>query len=366
MPELKHDEVQKYLSYVVGPGSKLISVGGMPSTGENDELKGFGYGEPVLIEYELNGVIQKAVLGSARTDGGFGHDFLADRAHGVVLAGETFNKLPRHIELMDTGAITKDGQLISIGAADNFFIFDKYAGGREYFRDLERIKSDGALTDNDRERCRALSKYLTEIHAVKKDAPELYVRRIRDLVGQGECIMGLIDSYPEDWAFPYAGVLRDIEMKCVDWRWRLRDRASRLCVEHGDFHPWNVLFLEDTGTDFMVLDRSRGEFGEAADDVAAMSINYIFYALQQGGAFEGPFKELFEIFWREYLENSGDGEVMTVIQPFYAWRGLVVASPVWYPNLTDEIRQKLFNFVLNMLAADKFSPADIGPYLEKP
>lgn len=364
MPELKHDEVQRYLNYIVGSDAKLISVGGMPSTGEKDTLKGFGYGDPVLIEYELNGVIEKAVLGSARTDGGFGHDFLADRAHGVVLAGETFNKLPRHIELLDTGAITRDGRLVSIGAADNFFIFDKYVGGKEYFQDLERIKAAGTLTDNDRDRCRALSRYLAEIHAAKKDAPELYVRRIRDLVGQGECIMGLIDSYPDDWTFPYPGVLRDIEIKCVEWRWRLRGRENRLCVEHGDFHPWNVLFLKDTGVDFMVLDRSRGEFGEAADDVAGMSINYIFYALQERGEFSGPFKELFEIFWREYLETSGDGEVMTVIQPFYAWRGLVVASPVWYPNLTDDIRHKLFNFILNVLKADKFGPGSVEEYLE--
>ncbi len=138
---------------------------------------------------------------------------------------------------------------------------------------------------------------------------------------------------------------------------------SRLCVEHGDFHPWNVLFMDDTGADFMVLDRSRGEFGEAADDVAAMSINYIFYALQERSDFDGPFKELFEIFWREYLETSGDGDIMTVIQPFYAWRGLVVASPIWYPNLTDDIRHKLFNFILNVLAADKFSPSGIAEYL---
>ncbi len=363
MAQLKLDAVQSYLRGLFGPAVKLLSVGGIPPTGAKDELKGFGYGEPVLVEYELNGSVERAVLGSARPDGGFGHDFLADKAHGVVLAHETFNKLPRHIKSLDAGVITGDGRLMSIGEADNFFIFDKFVGGTEYFRDLEKIKTAGMLTELDRARTTGLAEYLAGIHAVKHDAPELYVRRIRDLIGHGECIMGLIDSYPSDWAFPYPGALKDIEMRCVDWRWKLRGRENRLCVEHGDFHPWNILFLDETSAEFMVLDRSRGEFGEAADDVAGLSINYIFYALQQRGSFDGPFKELYLRFMDEYLGKTEDADLVRVIQPFYAWRGLVVASPIWYPNLSDDIRRQLFNFIMNVLDSETFDYLKVADYL---
>jgi hypothetical protein len=363
LARLNLEAMQTYLEGLFGPGVKLLSVGGIPATGDKDELKGFGYGEPVLVEYELEGVTEKAVLGSARPDGGFGHDFLADKAHGVILAHETFNNLPRHIKSIDAGAITRDGRLVSIGDAENFFIFDKFVGGTEYFRDLERIKAAGELSDLDRRRTMALSGYLAGIHSEKKDAPELYIRRIRDLIGHGECIMGLIDSYPADWAFPYAGALHDIELKCVEWRWKLRGRENRLCVEHGDFHPWNILFMDGTTTDFMVLDRSRGEFGEAADDIAGLAINYIFYALQERGSFDGPFKELFLTFMEDYLEKTGDGQILHVIQPFFAWRGLVVASPIWYPNLSDDIRRQLFNFIMNVLDTDRFDYNRVAEYL---
>jgi aminoglycoside phosphotransferase family enzyme len=132
---------------------------------------------------------------------------------------------------------------------------------------------------------------------------------------------------------------------------------------HGDYHPWNVLFRQ--GVDFTVLDRSRGEWGEPSDDVSAMSINYIFYALQAYGSLAGPFEKLYRFFWNLYLEKTGDEEMLDVIQPFYAWRCLVVASPVWYPNLALDVRVKLLNFVNNVLETERFNFEDVNSYFKE-
>ena len=37
--------------------------------------------------------------------------------------------------------------------------------------------------------------------------------------------------------------------------------------------------------------------------------------------------------------------MLYVAAPFFALRGLVMAHPVWYPNLNDDVRRKLFNFM---------------------
>jgi aminoglycoside phosphotransferase (APT) family kinase protein len=214
-------------------------------------------------------------------------------------------------------------------------------------------------TDLDRARADALCDYLVDIHKASGSQSGLYTRRIRELVGAGECIMGLTDSYPPHSLFP-ATVLEEIEHQCVRWRWKLKPLTHRLRQVHGDFHPWNILFQE--GVEFGVLDRSRGEWGEPADDVTCLSLNYLFFSLQCSGRFEDPWRTLFERFWMRYLEQSGDREILKVSAPFFAFRGLVLASPVWYPALSDDVRGKLLKFVLAVLAKDEFDPAQAGAY----
>ena len=64
-----------------------------------------------------------------------------------------------------------------------------------YWLDLDRLL-DGTLDPLDTQRAQALARFLADAHATKRDEPTLYARRIRELVGHGECVMGILDSYP--------------------------------------------------------------------------------------------------------------------------------------------------------------------------
>jgi hypothetical protein len=324
------------------------------------ELKGFGYGHPVLLEFEADGEQQRLVLHTLSSDS-FGHDRPSDRAESLLLAHRTFNRLPGHVRSLDVGVLEAPARLVSLGKGGEFFLLTEFAPGELYARDLERIRDSGSLRDLDRSRVRALALYLAEIHRLKHRDPIVYHRRLRDLVGHGEGIMGLTDSYPPGGG-PGPSFLKAVEHAAIDWRWRLRGRTHRLSQVHGDFHPFNILF--SGGNAFRVLDRSRGEWGDPADDVSALTINYLFFALQASGRFEGPLRSLFDSFWDVYLGASGDREILEVVPPFFAWRALVVASPLWYPSIAEAVRARLFRFIENVLAEPLFDPARTDRYLE--
>ena len=359
--DLLRGNLESYLKSVYGRDLKLLSIRKMGETiPTSEDVKGFGYGSPLLVDFEVKGKKGSAVLSTMRAQYGFGHDHFSDRARIMIWQNSTFSSLPKHVPSLDVGYFTGKGKLVSAGNAAEYFLLMEKVEGKEYFFDLERVKESGA-TDLDYERTVALSNYLAEIHAVKNDCPPLYLRKIRETVGDGECIFGILDDYPDNPSFLDEGELVEIEKICVQWRWMLRDKARRLCQVHGDFHPWNIMFRE--GTDFSVLDRSRGEWGEAADDITALAMNYIFYSVQKSLRLTGDLKDLFELFFENYLEKTGDEELLEVIAPFFAFRATVVASPTWYPLLSDDVRRALFNFLENVLASKKFNYRDVNSYL---
>ena len=319
------------------------------------------HGQGFRAAFMRDGESRRLIVKTLDRNIGLGHDYPSDRAAVFLLAMETFNNLPGHVKADDVLARGGGGRVFSIKGGREYYLVMEEAEGRNYFADLGEMAGKDSLGPKDKARIRAMVKYLARLHSRRKDETRLYYRKLRDTVGHGECLMGVFDTYRMP-GFTNLKEMASIERDCVDWRARLKPLAARLCAVHGDFHPGNILF--GNGSRFELLDRSRGEFGEAADDLTALTINYIFFSVRTLGRMEGAYSEALELFYGEYLDATGDADILEVTAPFYAFRGAVVANPLFYPDVTDEARGKLFAFVHGVLKAESFEPAMVNDYIK--
>ncbi|HUL59314.1 MAG TPA: phosphotransferase [Anaeromyxobacteraceae bacterium] len=370
----------------LAPGATVESVSLLsPDVPAGETEKAVGYGKPLRVTLRETSGARRDLVFRTASGNEFGHDRRADRAEELLLAFDLFNRIPAHVPALDVGAIAADGRLVSLRGAGEFYLVTGFARGTLYAEDLRRVARDGAAGPLDLARCDALVAYLAGLHAEKRDDPAAWRRAVRDLVGHGEGIFGMVDGYPPDTPAAPPERLRCIEERCLSWRWRLRGRAHRLARTHGDFHPFNLVFGIPGGPDappdllaggqprpsplvaplqpgaeathFTALDASRGGQGDPADDVTALTINYVFFALEHHASWAHGLGVLWRRFWERYLAATGDAALLESAPPFLAWRALVLASPRFYPRLPAPARDAVLGLAERALEAGRLDPA---------
>ncbi len=329
----------------------------LPDAGGAGDEKALGYGEPLKVTIREHDGRTRALVFRTQTANEYGHDRRADRVEAAILAYDVFGEIPEHVRALDVGLVGDDGRLVSLRGTGEPYLVTDWAEGTLYAEDLRRIAREGLAGPRDLARCETLARWAAALHAGTLDDPIAWRRAVRDLLGHGEGIFGIVDGYPEGVPAAPPERLRAIEERCLAWRWRLRGRTHRLARTHGDFHPFNLVFATEgageDGTRFTPLDASRGGKGEPADDLTALAVNYVFFAAEHREAWARGFAPLWRTFWERWLEATGDREALEVAPPFLAWRALVVSSPRFYPHLGPSARDLLLRFAERALDAGR-------------
>jgi len=369
MIEINKEALKEYLSDIFGSEIKIKNI---QKLGEGFHGLGFSIDTVDKIGEEKR-YIMKTLRGE-----GFGHDYPSDRANTLIRALLDYNILPKHVKAIDVGSIQENDKLLSIQKPKDFFIVLEEAKGIEYWKDLDKIRDEGVLKGEDLEKIRILGRYLADIHSINYDVDNrrhLYRRVVRDFVGHGELTMGVIDTFPDNLTFTSSSELLEIVKKMVEWWDRIKDKDHRLTIIHGDFYPGNIWFDDEK---LVVLDKSRFRYGEPADDITALTMNFINYSVMSYGNFRDPFKRLTETFFKEYFKHRKDDEMFEVSPLFFAFRAIVCIHPVFYSKewmkshgfsqdrveMADESKKKIINYMRNILDEKEFDVKNINSYLK--
>lgn len=338
------------------PGAQILAIEPLaPDTAAatSATAKAAGYSEPIRLVLDDHGERRELVWRVASAND-LGHDRRADRAAEILLAHDDFATIPAHVRAIDVGAVGADGELISLRDAGELYLVTTYAKGTIYADDLRQLADGRPLADRDLQRLDALAAYLADLHVPIAHGDARYRRAIRDLIGHGEGIYGIVDSYPDDVPSAPASRLHRIEEDCASWRFRLRGHGARLCRSHGDFHPFNIVFDDVAPT---MLDASRGACGDPADDVTALAINFLLFAIDARATWDGSLGVLWRRWWERCAELRPDPYLPYVAPAFFAWRALVVCNPRFYPQLSRSGRHALLGLAEQALDARRFDPA---------
>jgi len=340
------------------PGSRVIEVVPLsPDTGATSGVaKTAGYGLPArVVLADAKGRLREVVWHTASSNE-LGHDRRADRVASMLGAFDEFAQIPRHAHALDVGFVARDGSsLISVRDGDEAYLISEFVPGSIYADDLRGIAARGSLRDLDRARLDALVGYLASLHVPIRNGEVAYRRAIRDLVGHGEGIFGMVDAYPDNTPAAGRARLQAIEERCATWRHRLRGAHDRLTRTHGDFHPFNIVFRDDVT--FSLLDACRGACGDPADDLTALAVNFLLFSVGRDGAWQAGLGELWHRWWSGYAAARRDDSLLDVVPTFLAWRTLVVCNPGFYPDLSPDARDRLLGFAERVLEEGRLDPA---------
>lgn len=364
---IDNSKLKSYLSNLFGSEIKIKSV----------ERLGEGFhGAAFSITVIDKGQEKKYFLKTLHEQG-FGHEYPADRANVIIRALMDHNLLPNHVKVLNAGSVQKNGSLLSLGDPEDFFIIMEEGKGKEYWSELDKIRDNRKLAKDDEERIRTIADYLAGIHSVKykgNNSSHLYKRIVRDFVGHGELSMGVIDTFPDKLDFTTNEKLVEIVKKMVEWWDRIKRKSHRLSVIHGDFYPGNIWF---DNKNLVVFDRSRFRYGDPADDMTCLAMNFINYSVMSYGDFREPFKRLTELFFEQYAKKREDREMFEVAPLFFGFRALVCIHPVFYSaewmknrgfkkeriELLNDSKGKIINFANNVLDEKEFDIKKIDSYL---
>ena len=246
--------------------------------------------------------------------------------------------------------------LPEISEETEIYHIQKYGGeGKSYLEILSKKANKKEIDNEDKKEIDKIIDFIVKVHKGKHPSNNkeklnvIYNDYLRNVIGNPEYLLMLLHNIPHDNLFLNPKEQGEFMKLMLDNMHYFKDRHERLVSLHGDFWGANV-FLKEDGEIF-VIDYSRMPWGDAGFDIGFWMSQYLF---QYHTGNKEYFKQLGEYFLEQYIQRTGDKEIMQTMVFSLGLVAAMYASSVWVPDVDDDARKFFFEHVCEMLKIKKF------------
>ncbi len=227
--------------------------------------------------------------------------------------------------------------------------------GTNHYTALQQRKEKRCIDEKDREEIRKIIDYIASIHAIKYPVAddgrkqEAYKDGIRSVLNSPELTLMILHDFDANNPVLDLSAQKEYLGLMYEVMHRWKNRSDRLCALHGDFWGANFFFRNDGS--HWVIDYSRIPWGDPVIDVGWWLSQYLWFYFETGNEY---FKELGELFLKEYEQKTNDHEIRKAVTIVLGLMGLINIFPRFYPNLDANLGKQYVAHIINILKAGEF------------
>ncbi len=289
-----------------------------------------------------------------------------DQWANYVSSYHASNRMPEHARVFDVMGLDKDGFHSALPKEEYFMVLE-FREGKSYFQEIERIRKEKNLTEEDIEKAKICANAIAKLHKQPIDLPKearkaVYRRVTREFLTHGELFLTLYDNnYGDNHWFEER--YEEVFVKMLRIREKIKNHYERLSYVHGDFWRANMLF---NGKELVALDASRFPMGYGEPGVDVFSggySNYFMNALADNGSYDGPLNELGIVFMKEYIRYTNDEDVGRFMPILFGSLTPILMRPGIIGGKEENVK-KIFQTCLDSLQKGKMNWKNMNTHLE--
>lgn len=223
-------------------------------------------------------------------------------------------------------------------------------GGQDYFSALKKSIDKKIIDESDKLEIKKIVEYIVSIHSIKYPSQDLdkikeaYNDSIRSVLNSPELTLMMLHEFEENNPILNRNMQKEYLCLMYDIMHKWRNKSERLCALHGDFWGANFFFRPDYSS--WVIDYSRIPWGDPGIDIGWWVSQYLWFYTETGNPY---FKELGELFIKEYEQKTGDKEIRKAMTIVLGLMGLIFIFPKFYPDRDLVAGKKFISLIMKIL-----------------